>query len=68
MTESREDFFECSSVLEDEPRTALVCAWDVEQAEVIFREMLAAQGVGDPGEVVVTRLASAGHGGGNDRP
>jgi hypothetical protein len=58
MTESREAFFECSSKLEGELTTALVSAWDPEQAENMFREMLAAQGVSDPGEIVVTRLAA----------
>jgi hypothetical protein len=57
MTGSREVFFECSSALEGELRTALVSAWDPQQAEVMFRDMLAAEGVNDPGEIVVTRLA-----------
>jgi hypothetical protein len=58
MTESREVFFECSSVLRCEVRTALVSAWSAEQAEVMFRDMLAAQGVSHPGKVIVERLAA----------
>ncbi len=63
MTESREVFFECSFAVEGEPRTTLLSAWNPEQAEAMLRDMLAAQGVSDPGEIVVTRLAAEAAGG-----
>jgi len=55
MVESRETFFECSSTVEGECRTGVVRAWNAEEARAAFREMLAVEGVTEPGAVIVRR-------------
>lgn len=51
---TREGFFQCSAA----SQTAIVSAWDQEQAEAMFREMLAEQGLKYSGEIVITTLAA----------
>ncbi len=53
MSQSREAFFECSYTMGEERRTAHVRAWTASEAEKLFREELAAEGVPARGPIVV---------------
>lgn len=73
MSMTRESFFECSCGSEGQRRTAQVRAWTASGARRLFLDLLAAEGIRDPGKVTVTQVryshaplgfavARAGHG------
>ena len=53
MTRTRETFFECSFSSGDAFRTAHVRAWNAAEAEKVFRQVLADEGVEESGTIVV---------------
>ncbi len=73
MSMMRESFFDCAWVSDGQKRTAQVRAWTASGARRVFLDMLAAEGIQDPGRVSVTEVryqqapvgfavARAGHG------
>jgi hypothetical protein len=54
MTRTREAFFECSFTSGEASRTAHLRAWSAAEAEELFREVLAEEGVRADGRIVVT--------------
>jgi hypothetical protein len=58
MIETREIFFECSSAFRGDVRTAVVRAWSADEAEIMFRDLLKAEGVTEAGLVTVERLSA----------
>ncbi len=55
MAQMRESFFECSITSPEGRRTAHVRAWTAQEAEHLFRQVLAEDGFDLPGKVVVAR-------------
>ena len=53
---SRETLFECTLESATGSPCVLVRAWSVAEADEVFREMLAAEGVTGPGEISVRPL------------
>jgi hypothetical protein len=58
MTRTREAFFECSYTSGEASRTAHLRAWSAAEAEELFREVLAEEGVQADGPIVVTPRAA----------
>ncbi len=58
MSTTRESCFECSYVSDVDRRTALVRAWSAADAERAFRDVLAEEGVREPGDIVVTGIGA----------
>ncbi len=54
MATAREAFFECSFTAGHRRKTAHVRAWTADEAEQLFREVLAGEGVAEAGTIVVS--------------